>query len=237
MRTGMMVLGVGCLAYYALLLSVKMDFSVIWLAAGLLFVCGGVWGRLLPGWAKGGICIVLAIGGVLFLAAEFLIIRQMGKQESENLDYLIVLGAQVRGEVPSRALSRRLEKARDFLRQNPKTQAVLSGGKGDGEQITEAEAMRRYLTDAGILEDRLILEEHSTSTLENLQFCARLLDTSRSVGILNNNFHVYRALKLAEKQGYAKAYGIAAPSDPLYQVHYLVREFFALVKEKIKGNI
>ena len=56
-------------------------------------------------------------------------------------------------------------------------------------------------------------------------------------GILSNNFHVYRAVKLAEKLGYEAAEGIAAPSDAIMQVHYVVREVFALVKEKIAGNL
>ena len=57
------------------------------------------------------------------------------------------------------------------------------------------------------------------------------------MGILSNNFHVYRAVKLAEKLGYKHPYGIAAVSDPIMQVHYVVREVAALVKEKLRGNI
>ena len=150
---------------------------------------------------------------------------------------VIVLGAQVKGTRPSRALERRLKKAEAFLKEHPDTLAVLSGGQGDGEDITEAQCMYDWLTEHGIASRRLILEERSTSTEENLKFSAAFLDKTAPVGILTSNFHVYRALRLAKKQGYAKPCGIPAKSDARYQVHYLVREFFALVKEKIKGNI
>ena len=151
---------------------------------------------------------------------------------------MIVLGAQVHGERPSRALKLRLEKATQEWERCGKPILLLSGGQGDGESITEAECMKRFLVEKGIPEDKMILEDESVSTMENLQFCARLSDCKeKKTGIVSNNFHVYRALKLAKKQGYQDVCGVAAGSDWRYQIHYMVREAFALVKEKIKGNI
>ena len=86
--------------------------------------------------------------------------------------------------------------------------------------------------------ERLVLEEKSTNTKENLKFSDALTGCSqKNTGILSNNFHVYRAVKIAEKAGYEHPYGIAAPSDPIMQVHYVVREAAALIKAKIYGNI
>ena len=139
---------------------------------------------------------------------------------------------------PSRALKLRLEKATQEWERCGKPILLLSGGQGDGESITEAECMKRFLVEKGIPEDKMILEDESVSTMENLQFCARLSDCKeKKTGIVSNNFHVYRALKLAKKQGYQDVCGVAAGSDWRYQIHYMVREAFALVKEKIKGNI
>ena len=124
------------------------------------------------------------------------------------------------------------------MKENTDSKAVLSGGKGPGENITEAEAMRRYLSAEGIEESRLILEDKSTSTEENLKYSAQVIGSKDAkVGIVTNNFHVFRAMQLGEKQGYTNLSGIAAASDPRFQVHYLLREFFALVKEKLVGNI
>ena len=98
--------------------------------------------------------------------------------------------------------------------------------------------MENYLTAHGISRERLVLEEKSTSTKENLKFSDGLTGCSKkNTGILSNNFHVYRAVKIAEKAGYEYPYGIAAASDPIMQVHYVVREVAALIKAKLCGNI
>lgn len=80
----------------------------------------------------------------------------------ENLDYIIVLGAHVDGTRMTLALLERTRRALLYLEENPGTRAVLSGGMGDGERISEAEAMYRYLTEHGIDGGRLIREERST---------------------------------------------------------------------------
>ena len=142
------------------------------------------------------------------------------------------------GDVPSKALELRLKAALKYARENEDTTLILSGGQGFGEDITEAKCMENYLTAHGISQERLVLEEKSTSTKENLKFSDELTGCSKkNTGILSNNFHVYRAVKLAEKLGYKHPYGIAAVSDPIMQVHYVVREVAALVKEKLRGNI
>ena len=97
----------------------------------------------------------------------------------KNLDYIIVLGAHVDGTRMTLALLERARRALLYLEENPGTKAVLSGGKGDGENISEAEAMYRYLTGHGINGDRLMREEESTSTKENLEFSRRKIGDHR----------------------------------------------------------
>lgn len=108
--------------------------------------------------------------------------------------------------------------------------------------------MYRYLTEHGIPEERLLKEECSTTTRENLMYSARVLADSRQevttetvlgskIGLVSNNFHIYRALLLAEKFGYRKVYGVPAASDWKLQIHYMVREYFAVLKAKIRGDI
>ena len=96
----------------------------------------------------------------------------------ENLDYIIVLGAHVDGTRMTLALLERTRRALLYLEENPGTRAVLSGGKGDGEQISEAEAMYRYLTEHGVDGGRLIREERSTNTKENLDYSLELIGSS-----------------------------------------------------------
>lgn len=245
-------LGVLCILYLLILLAKGVDFALIWLPiGGLLLAAGGYWrhcalhpqGFRLPApfvWACG---IFAVLGLAVFLVTEGLILKDMLAKPRQNLDVLILLGAQVKGEVPSRALLRRLEAAEEYLKENPRTVAVLSGGMGDGEAISEAECMRRYLEGHGIEKERLILEDRSTSTLENLTFSAQKIaelfgdGKSQGTGLLSNNFHIFRARLLAQKCGYTDVHGIPAKSDWRLQIHYLVREFFALFKEMADGHI
>lgn len=237
-----------CLLYYVILVlysGITTDFAWIWIAGsavlgvlGLAIRYEGFHPGFIPAWLRNGFVIVLAVVFLLFVFLCGKIIRGMTMTGEPDLDYVVVLGAHVKGTVPSRALKKRLDKAAEYADENPDTLLILSGGQGTGEDITEAECMRRYLVEHGISDTRLILEEKSTDTRQNLIYSHEISGCgSANTGILSNNFHVYRAIKLAQKQGYTHARGIAAPSDSLMQAHYVVREVFALVKEKLAGNI
>lgn len=240
--------GIICLAYYLLIVvyaGITADFAWIWLVLAAILEGGAVlirYGKnhpgFFPGWVKYAVSAVVLLGIVCFAALCSLVVSGMKTSARKNLDYVVVLGAHVKGDVPSKALELRLKAALKYARENEDTILVLSGGQGFGEDITEAKCMENYLTAHGISRERLVLEEKSTNTKENLKFSDALTDCSqKNTGILSNNFHVYRAVKIAEKAGYEHPYGIAAPSDPIMQVHYVVREAAALIKAKIYGNI
>ena len=232
------LLGGICLFYWLFLTCVKADFGIVWLVAGICFGCLEPMERLLPHWAWQFATALLFLAGLFFLAVEGCILKEMRQKAPGELDCLILLGAQVRGKVPSRALRRRIEKAFDYLKSHPGTYVILSGGQGAGEEITEAKAMESALSEAGIERKRLIMEERSTSTLENLKFSKRLLPASAvRVGIVTSNFHLYRALELAKKLGYRAPVGIGAPCEGVYLPHYLVREFFGVLKDWAAGNL
>lgn len=245
MTTILIILGILCLGYYFFLRSLSMDFAVIWFLAGVFFLGLGSWlfylyshEKVMPALIK-WLLTGLIIGGLtVFLILEGLIISKMKSQGLENLDYVIVLGAQVKGDRPSRALRRRIETAAEYLKKNPHTMAILSGGQGPGENKTEAKCMQEELVNLGIDDDRLIMEEKSVSTRENLIFSGVLAPVKKSnTGLISQNFHIYRSLQLARHQGYENICGIAAPSEWMYQPHFMVREAFALAKEKLAGNI
>lgn len=107
---------------------------------------------------------------VLAEAARNINIAAVRMRKHPNLEYIIVLGAHVEGTRLTKALLERTRRALQYMEENPETKAVLSGGKGDGESITEAQAMCNYLVEHGIDRERLILEEKSTNTTENLKF-------------------------------------------------------------------
>ena len=153
------------------------------------------------------------------------------------MDYLIVLGAHVNGTELSRALRFRVDRAWEYLRENPSTVAVLSGGRGVNEQISEARAMAEDLRNRGLPESRIILEERSSSTAENLKYSLELIgDKSSSIGVVTNNFHVFRGVAIGRKLGCTCIYGVSAPYPSWKLIWYSAREILAIVKDKIRGN-
>ena len=223
--------GILCLAYY-LMICVRLKkwdstFSRFWPAAGICFLLLGKY-RPVPAMP------FFAAAGIVFLLVECRILIGMVPCREENFPYLIVLGAQVRGTKLSGSLYRRIEKARQYLADNSGTVVIVSGGQGKGEDITEALAMQRYLTEKGIDRRRIFMEENSTTTEENLKFSSRYIENIREpVGIVTNNFHMYRACCYAKRLGYRNAKAVPAGCNALLFVNYMVREFFALMKMQL----
>lgn len=158
-------------------------------------------------------------------------------REIPDLEYLIVLGAHVDGTRLTLALLERTRRALQYLEKNPDTKAVLSGGKGEGEDISEALAMRKYLVAHGIDPERLILEERSTSTAENLKFSLELIGLDHSVGVVTNHFHVFRGTAIGRKCGCKKIYPIPSRYRTWRLLIYIPREILAILKDKLIGNL
>lgn len=101
-----------------------------------------------------------------------------------------------------------------------------------------ARGMCEYLTAKGIGPDRIFMEDQSKNTFQNLSFSAEFLDRENdSVGVVSNNFHIFRAEKIAKKAGYANVFGIAARGDAFLQCNNMVREFFGVLKDFFVGNM
>ena len=169
--------------------------------------------------------------GILYVAFLQLKIYQHSHQEiPKNVDYLIVLGARVKGTVPSLSLQYRIDAAAAYLLENKKTIAIVSGGQGEGEDISEAEAMRRELVRKGVEESRIILEDGSTSTYENITFSKKLIPSGSRTGlIVSNDFHLYRASMIAEREE-LQVTGIPAKTPEIVLVKSYVREYLAITK-------
>lgn len=243
--TLMTVVGILCSLYC---LSVPLvgfgtRFFLIWgvLGAGLILTAfllcrKRLWARL-PKWLRRLCLIVLGIGMLLFVTVEGVILSQFFAKPSQPADIMIVLGAQWRTTGPSRVLRQRLDTAADYLKRNPDVTVIVSGGQGSNEPIAEAEGMRDYLCDAGVDGSRILVENRSTSTEENLRFSADLFDVKSSrVVLVTNNYHVYRACGIAKKQGY-QVEGLAAGSDLWMVPNNLLREFLAVIKDFLCGNM
>lgn len=218
------------------------SFWMIWEAIGLFFF---LWEVLLQkGFFAvhkkikmifhGSVAMVMVILGTFcgMIAGEFT------AKGNENLDYIIVLGAQVREDGPSVVLQYRLDAAIDYLNENPATICIVSGGQGINEPFSEAEGMADYLLKNGIENSRIYLEDESTSTVENIQNSKALMKMPyNGVGIVTNNFHVFRATQIAREQGLNGVCGIAADSSVLYLPNNVLRECCGILKDWIMNNI
>lgn len=188
---------------------------------------------------KTSVLIVLMVGLCIFAMIEGLILLYGNHKPKVKADYLIVLGAQVRGTRLTKSLRYRLDAAIAYLKKNPNTKVIVSGGQGPREDITEAKAMKRYLISKGIHENSIIMEEKSTNTYENLMFSKRFMKDNgdhQNIVIVTNKFHLYRAVSIGKKQGLL-VWGLGAKCDRVLAPSYYIREFFAVVKYKLSGVI
>ena len=156
-------------------------------------------------------------------------------------DYVIVLGAGVRGTEPSEILSDRIEMAAEYLRKNPDVICIATGGKGSDENISEAQCIYDHLTAMGVDGSRIWLEDKATSTIENFRYSLALIEKNTgsvpvSVSVLSNEFHLYRASIMAEDCGLEADFLAAPTSNPLIRISYTIREIFALWKYLTVGG-
>lgn len=178
-----------------------------------------------------------SLGVLVLLFVMGLVLSGFTQTGKDNLDVIIVLGAQVHKTRPSVVLQYRLDKAVEYLNDNPNTICIVSGGQGPDEPFSEGYGMSEYLKNKGIDESRIIIEDKSTSTKENIIYSRRFIEDGASVGIVTNNFHMYRALKVAKKQGLENASGIAAYSVWTFLPNNVLREVFGVIKYFIFGEI
>ena len=234
-----------CFLYCFIVFSIRSGsrFYLIWGLGGIFFTgCAliikfDLWSQIpLP--VRRVTYAVLFVGGLAFVLAEGCIFAHYHDRGKPDLAYIIVLGAQMKPAGPSAALKFRLDAACDYLTQNEDTLCVVSGGQGKNEPCSEAEGMRDYLVERGVLPGRILMEDQSTDTSENIAYSAAIIgSTDKSVGIVTNNFHVFRGVMLARHAGFEDVCGIAARSNIYFQPNNLVREFFGIVKDLVCGNL
>lgn len=184
--------------------------------------------------------VIAIVGTALFSVTMTAIVKQTTKIDQESLSgTLIVLGCKVRGETPSLQLYKRAMVGVDYLNSHPNEHAILCGGQGSDEKISEAECIKRIMLENGIDESRLFLEDKSTSTEENIKFAKKIIDDNNldtNVVIATSDYHCYRATLIAEKYGLI-AEAVPAFADRFSRPTFYTREVFGIWQLKIKGAV
>lgn len=192
-------------------------------------------------WRKrAGKIVLVILGSGLFIAViliiiiSFLMIKAANTKPADNAT-VIVLGCKVYGDRPSLMLTERLDAAITFLNDNPESMCIVSGGQGSDEAISEAECMYQYLICHGIAAERIYKEDQLTSTRENIAFSYKIIqehNLSTKIAIATNDFHEYRAGKIADQLSLEHG-AVSGATAPWLLPTYYIRELFAVVYEWI----
>ncbi len=217
---------------------------LIWIAGAAVcflawFLAGHDRWQQLPGLVRGIAITLLSIGIILCIlcsVAQLSHFRDHGPEDGD-LDYLIVLGAQMRENGPSVVFRFRLDAACDYLTQHPDTVCIVSGARGHNESVSEGEGGAAYLISRGIDPERVIPETEARDTRQNIACSLQIMtDLSGSadhgrIGIVTNNYHLFRGIHLAMAQTQDEIYGIAARTLPWYLPNNMARECFGILRD------
>ncbi|MDU5414489.1 MAG: YdcF family protein, partial [Clostridium perfringens] len=160
------------------------------------------------------------------------------KKSLKPCDYIVVLGAGIRGENLTATLRDRLDKTIEYLEKTGfNGEIVVSGGQGPGESITEAYAMEKYLVENGVPKDKIVLENKATSTYENLNYSKKIIENlsgkpikDLDILVVTTDFHAMRSNLLAKRNGYNNIDLYTSKTQWYLVPSMYAREFFAFCK-------
>lgn len=167
------------------------------------------------------------IGLLIMIFIEVDIIRFSMKAKPKVSDCIVVLGCQVKGTYPSPFLQTRLNEVVRLYKEGYGKYIIVSGGKGNGEDITEAMAMKTFLLDKGIDENKIVMEDKSRNTMENLVFSKNVMDYIgfKSAVVVSNKYHLKRASLIS------KSLGMNASYSGVFVSQYKFTEYKGYVRE------
>ena len=159
------------------------------------------------------------------------------RRDNQNFDYIVVLGAGIRGERVTPLLAARLDRGIALLKKNKKALLILSGGQGPGEDITEGEAMARYALSRRVPPEKILVEKQSRNTRQNLEYSRELMErTHPRVAVVTTSYHVFRALLIARRM-HLPCKGFGAKTKWYYTLNALIREYVGYVSLSYRLHI
>lgn len=229
------------------------SFNHIWLVLGAYLIFLGIY-RIKTGhsfwrswkkWVKISVAGILSLALVISLINLIFILTPQIVSVSEPAEQVILLGGGIdkNGKLPASVMTR-VNKAAEYLKKNPDTICVVSGGTLHWLPYPEAPEMKRQLVLAGIAEERILIEDQAKDTIQNFQFSCRILAEHKGVStqevlntptaVVTTNYHLRRSERLARRIGYTNIKGIPAPCPAVYVPCSYVREICAYVKLNLR---
>lgn len=228
------------------------SFSHIWLIPGIYLIYAGIF-RLkkqksffssLPKAVKITEVILIFLFVIISIPCLYFILTP-DQNPQPNADYVFLLGGGIdkNGVLPTNVLYR-CETAVNYLQNNPNTQVIVTGGTLKFLPFPEAPAIKAALEEKGISSDRIIIEAQALDTIQNFQYSLDLIITlenitkeealNKSVVVVTNNFHLTRALRLAQRIGFTNIHGLAAKTAWYMVPHMYLREIGAYIKLQLR---
>lgn len=168
----------------------------------------------IPGWIARIIVTALTLLVIFFgaKATAGSMISNAGKA-----DHVIVLGMALENGKPSKDLQSRIDTAYRYYEEHPDAKLILAGGNPDPETgMSEAAVMKQLLKEKGVHDVNMMIEDHSSYTVENFRNTAAMINPHEPVVIVSSNYHMDRAVRMAEVAGFTDIMRLPAPSDALY---------------------
>ncbi len=186
-------------------------------------------------WIKKGYHIGLLLVAITFVIIEGYILINDNTTATYSEKYVIALGSGLYGDVPSAPMASRMAGVEEYMLRNPEAIAIVCGAQGKTETITEAEAFRRGLAERGIPSHRIIMEDESYNTAQNLENAVEIIKEREGgldveCAVLTNDFHLWRSIFYAKKFG-LDATGVSIPTPGIYiNIECRLRECFSAIK-------
>lgn len=175
---------------------------------------------------------VIAVFLILVLTVIMIVASTDKLRNPEDLP-IVVLGCKIKEDKPGKTLKLRLDAAFEYLAAHPKAVCVVCGGRYGG--FTQAEVMKKYLENKGISPSRILSDDKSSTTYENIKNARKLLPSAIDIYIATNRYHIYRAKLFAKRFNFV-AHSLVVKTPPLQIFYAWPREYSAVIKAWIKGR-
>ncbi len=257
----LIILGILSISYDAILILLNpgtfwdnvFSFTHIWLALGayLIFLAiyrlktkhsfWSIWKR----WIKLTVVSLACLAALISIINLAFILTPAVADTREKADHVILLGGGISkdGVLPKSVISR-VEKAAEYLKKNPDSICVVTGGTLDWLPYAEAPELKRQLAERGVSPDRILVEDQAKDTIQNFQLSCKMLAENKGMTyaevlstptlIVTSRFHLRRSQRLARRMGFTNIKGIPAACPPIYVLHNYVREICAYVKLNLR---
>ena len=222
---------------------------VIWIFGALFFMllyflAGKKRWSKIPKAIRKLFCIIVAACVLTVTILSCLMLSHFGDKGEKDMDYIIVLGAQMKSYGPSVIFRYRLDAAYEYMQENPDCICIVSGAQGANEHISEGEGGKEYLISKGIPESRVVAETNAFDTVENVSYSMDIIkgmdsrpEKELKIGVVTNNYHLFRGMHIAMAETEGEVSGIAGYTVPRFLPNNMVRECFGIIRDLSKMKI